>query len=184
MIGPHRALFRQHGMVLVSSLLLLLVVTILAVSMFRSFGVDEKIAGNTRDKQLAVQAAQSAEQFAENWLASNMSLSAAAATGAANPLPIVNCTSTVPATVGQICSNALASPGTLPWAAGVTYSPPTFNVPNAPTLSSTPKFYIYALSTLTSPYQYLIDAVGYGTSPNTVAIVEVVYSLKCLNCPP
>jgi type IV pilus assembly protein PilX len=182
MIGPRRTLFPQHGMVLVSSLLLLLVVTILAVSMFRSFGVDEKIAGNTRDKQLAVQAAQSAELYAENWLASNMSQSTLASVGAANPLPAVNCGAAVPSTP-QICTNALASPGTLPWAvAGVPYTPLKVGL-NAPTLSSSPVFYIYALSTLQSPYQYQIDAVGYGTSPNTVAVVEVIYSLKCLNCP-
>ena len=44
---------RQRGMVLVTSLLLLVVVTLLAVSMFRSFGLDEKIAGNLREKQRA-----------------------------------------------------------------------------------------------------------------------------------
>jgi type IV pilus assembly protein PilX len=184
MIDLRRALFHQHGMVLVSSLLLLLVVTILAVSMFRSFGVDEKIAGNTRDKQLAIQAAQGAEQYAENWLASNMSQSALASVGAPNPLATINCPAgMVAAAATQICTKGLATPGTLPWASGVKYSPPTFNVPGAPKLSSPPVFYIYALSTLASPYQYQIDAVGYGTSPNTVAVVEVIYSLKCLNCP-
>jgi len=40
----------QRGMVLITALLLLIVVTILAVGMFRSFGLDEKIAGNTREK--------------------------------------------------------------------------------------------------------------------------------------
>ena len=40
---------RQGGLVLVSSLLLLLVVTILAVAIFRSFGIEEKIAGNQRE---------------------------------------------------------------------------------------------------------------------------------------
>ena len=35
----------QRGVVLVSSLLLLLVVTIMALSMFRSFGIQEKVAG-------------------------------------------------------------------------------------------------------------------------------------------
>ncbi len=58
----------QRGMVLVTSLLLLLVVTMLAVSMFRSMGLDEKIAGNMRDKQRALNAAETAEQYAENWL--------------------------------------------------------------------------------------------------------------------
>jgi type IV pilus assembly protein PilX len=40
----------QGGMVLITALLLLIVVTILAVGMFRSFGLDEKIAGNMREK--------------------------------------------------------------------------------------------------------------------------------------
>ena len=48
MIGS-REFPKERGMVLVTSLLLLLVVTILAISMFRSFGVDEKIAGNIEE---------------------------------------------------------------------------------------------------------------------------------------
>ena len=36
--------------------------------MFRSFGMQEKIAGNMREKQRALQAAVSAEQYAEWWL--------------------------------------------------------------------------------------------------------------------
>ena len=58
----------QCGMVLISSLLLLIVVTIIALSMFRSFGIQEKIAGNMREKQRALSAAVSAQQFAERWL--------------------------------------------------------------------------------------------------------------------
>ena len=60
---------RQNGMVLVTALLMLIVVTIIALAMFRSFGVDEKIAGNLREKQRAVSAAETAEQYAEYWLA-------------------------------------------------------------------------------------------------------------------
>jgi len=36
-------------MVLVSSLLLLIIITILALSMFRSLSIQEKIAGNVRE---------------------------------------------------------------------------------------------------------------------------------------
>ena len=63
-------------MVLISSLLLLIVVTIIALSMFRSFGIQEKIAGNTREKQRALPAAVSAQQFAEWWLSNNGATSA------------------------------------------------------------------------------------------------------------
>jgi type IV pilus assembly protein PilX len=185
MSGLRRAPVDQHGMVLVSSLLLLLVVTILAVSMFRSFGLDEKIAGNSRDKQLALQAAQSAEQAAENWLQTNIAQSPAAQNNLPNPIPAINCATPVPFSLtgtNPICSNPLASPSTLPWTAGVTYTPPTLGVGNGPTMSAPPVFYIYALSTATAPYLYQIDAVGYGTNPNTVALVEVIYSLICQNC--
>jgi len=59
---------RQRGLVLVSSLLLLLVVTMLALAMFRSMGLAEKISGNVREKQRALHAAVVAEQYAEWWL--------------------------------------------------------------------------------------------------------------------
>jgi type IV pilus assembly protein PilX len=186
MSGLRRAPADQHGMVLISSLLLLVVVTILAVSMFRSFGLDEKIAGNSRDKQLALQAAQSAEQAAENWLQTNISQSPAGQASLANPIPAVNCAGQVTFSLtgtNPVCSNPLASPSTLPWTAGVTYTPLTLGVGNGPTMSAAPVFYIYALSTASAPYLYQIDAVGYGTNPNTVALVEVVYSLICQNCP-
>ncbi len=84
----------QRGIVLVSSLLLLLVVTIMALSMFRSFGIQEKIAGNMREKQRALQAAVSAQQYAEWWLSNNSSTS-----------PTAACTAPMNANLGegQIC---------------------------------------------------------------------------------
>ena len=84
---------RQRGLVLVTTLLLLVVVTLLALGMFRSFGLDEKIAGNMRDKQLALQAAESAQNYAEYWLASG--------NGTSN----IVCSALVAASVGQVCSN-------------------------------------------------------------------------------
>ena len=62
----------QQGMVLITTLLLLLVVTILALAMFRGVGMESRIAGNTLDKQRALQGAESAQQFAEQWLISNV----------------------------------------------------------------------------------------------------------------
>src|SRR5712675_1995916 len=58
----------QRGVALISSLLLLIIITILALSMFRSFGTQEKIAGNLREKDRALHAAASAQQYGEWWL--------------------------------------------------------------------------------------------------------------------
>ena len=50
-MNPRRAAAcSERGIALVSSMLLLLIITILALSMFRSLGTQEKIAGNVREK--------------------------------------------------------------------------------------------------------------------------------------
>lgn len=60
---------RQRGAVLVVSLIFLLVVTLIAVGSMRNTILEEKMAGNTRDRNLAFQSAESgvreAEQFIE-----------------------------------------------------------------------------------------------------------------------
>ena len=172
----------QRGMVLVTSLLLLLVVTILAMSMFRSMGLDEKIAGNMRDKQRALNAAETAEQFAENWLSQG------------NGSNGINCTAIVNGNANppQVCSNSLASIATgnnvaaLPWPAGVQYLPAVTSSMNVTSVnnpdyySGTPIFYIYYMGTtpggLGSVYQ--IDAAGFGGTANTAAVVESTFLVQ------
>lgn len=60
---------RQRGAVLIVSLIFLLVVTLIAVGSMRDTILEEKMAGNTRDRNVAFQAAESgvreAEQFIE-----------------------------------------------------------------------------------------------------------------------
>ena len=167
---------RQRGMALITSMLLLAVLTIMALSMMRSYGIEERIAGNTRDKQRAFNAAVSAQQYAETWLTSGANTVAAA------------CTSVVPSSTGQVCSIPLANLSALPWAAGVTYTQFTAdggnNVSNLVSPTGTagsyalaPVFYIADLGAPPSgPGElYQIDAVGYGGSQSTIAIVESTY---------
>jgi type IV pilus assembly protein PilX len=59
-VGSH-----QRGAVLVVSLLLLLVMTVLALSMSQTTRVDERMAGNSRDYELAFQGSESALRAAE-----------------------------------------------------------------------------------------------------------------------
>jgi type IV pilus assembly protein PilX len=178
----------QRGVVLVSSLLLLLVVTIMALSMFRSFGIQEKLAGNMREKQRALQAAVSAEQFAETWLITNAATNAPVACGS-----VLNAN----AGLGQICSNKLwvSDPTyltTLPWQigaafVGVTYTPTGMNVGTASasnaiaTYFRAPTFYISDAGASADPNVpgevYQIDAVGYGGIGNTAAVVESTYAV-------
>jgi type IV pilus assembly protein PilX len=162
------------------------VVTILALAMFRSFGVEEKIAGNVREKQRALHAAESAQQYAERWLATNAAVGGAA------------CTALLSANLGQgqICGAAMVANNdhtaiaSLPWPAiGVTYNPfnpgtgaSLFNVTGAGTQNTyyaAPQFYIYDVgpSKDSQGELYQIDALGYGANPNAVAIVESTYEV-------
>jgi type IV pilus assembly protein PilX len=166
----------QRGLVLVTSLLLLVVVTILAIGMFRSFGLDEKIAGNVREKQRALNAAETAEQYAEQWLSSGNATSAIA------------CGAT-PVNVGQVCTSTMqalgADPAVLPWSNGaVNYSPSTMALPTSGpgAYYLIPAYYIGFLNTATvngvTTSIYQIDAVGYGGSANTAAVVESTYRVQ------
>jgi type IV pilus assembly protein PilX len=191
MIFPvYGARSEQRGMVLITSLLLLIVVTIIALSMFRSFGIQEKIAGNMREKQRALQAAVSAQVYAENWLISN-------ATAAS-----VQCSTLLNGNIGQgqICSKQLptvvADVTSVPWQiggvpVGVSYLPPSMlvstttsvsaaNVAN-PTYYATPTFYISDMGPSADPTIpgeiYQVAAVGYGGASNTAAVVESTYAV-------
>jgi len=59
---------RQQGAVLIVSLIMLLVVTLIAVSSMQGTVMEEKMAGNTRDRNLAFQTAESSLREAETYV--------------------------------------------------------------------------------------------------------------------
>lgn len=190
---------RQRGIILVTSLLLLIVVTLMALSIFRSFGIQEKIAGNMREKQRALQAAVSTENYAEWWI-QNLSLAPAAVSNNTNSSAAKACTATVinaNTAAGNvlICNNTMASLGitasAVPWSAGATYRPVGMNVSGLTTNTGvadvyyqSPGFYIYDVGAVTSSNGqngelYQVDAFSYGLNGNTVAVVESTVQVVC-----
>lgn len=188
-------IMRERGMALITSLLLLVVVTILAVSMFRSFGIEGKIAGNVREKQRALLAAESAEQYAEWWLRQG-SNSAVGST-------ICNTQMDANNGEGQICSNTLPSQyangiagiGTGTWPTYTEYTPPGMTVSSSSITGDSyyarPRFYISDLGPNkdgSGAEVFEIDAKGFGASPNTVAVVQSTFivnqGVPCYSCSP
>ena len=176
----------QKGMALITSMLLLVVMTIMALSMFRSYGTEERLAGNTRDKQRAINAAISAQQYAEYQLASG----GAPASGVCPP-------TILPSGV-EVCTNSPApSFTTLPWTSGVTFAAftatnvngvknviSTTGTPDAPGLNESASYYKAPLFYITdlganagqpAGEVYQVDALGYGGNQNTVAVVESTF---------
>lgn len=179
---------QQRGVILITAMLLLIVITIMAVGMFRGYGVSERIAGNTRDKQRALAAAISAQQYAEFQLASGTA-----------PLPGI-CPPGILPNGMQVCQPPVfPAPmpdfSALPWTSGVTYSDFASNVINGVrnTISTTGNF---DTATQTANYVqapvfniidlgpnkgtpagevYQVDAVGFGGTNSTVAVVESTF---------
>jgi len=200
MSEPDRIQSNQRGIALVTSLLLLLVVTIMAMAMFRSYGLQEKIAGNLREKQRAFHSAATAEQYAEWWLSQSNNATSAS----------VVCANLLNANTGQgqICSNGLAATlgavsvasAPLPWTTsganggpiGVSYTPQAMDVTTAAAMGTyynAPTFYISDLgpSANGTPGEvFQIDAAGFGATPSAVAIIESTYlvgpEVVCLSC--
>src|SRR5262245_25432743 len=75
--GPHA----QRGIVLFISLVLLLVLTILAVSVVQSTSLEERMSRNSRDTALAFQSAESALRDGEQYLETVVSLGPFVAAG-------------------------------------------------------------------------------------------------------
>jgi type IV pilus assembly protein PilX len=93
-------LHSQQGVALITSLIIMLLITIVALSVFRNNNLIEKMTGNTREKQRSFQAAQAALQFGEWWLTQQ---------SAATLIPGTVCSTTATFSAMQVCTVAAGS---------------------------------------------------------------------------
>lgn len=70
---------RQRGATLVVGMTLLLVMTLMALSAVQSTALQEQMAGNMKDRNLAFESAETAVRAAEHWLAAQTRVPSAAA---------------------------------------------------------------------------------------------------------
>ena len=170
----------SSGFILIVGLFFMVILTLLSIAMFRSFGLQERIAGNTRDKQRSFEAAQSALQYGEWWL------------GQGNGGTGINCTGVVNGNVltsMRVCSNGLTTPTNLPWSVRTDYQPPQMAVASGGGLAAIggdinyqamPGLYMSYLGITPNGLAqlYQVTAFGYGGNVNTAAIVQSTYQIK------
>jgi len=174
---------KQQGIALATSLLILVVVTLIGLTMFRGFGLQQKIAGNTREKERAFRAAQDALEFGESWLVNAGSTAA-------------NCTSAqstnVTVTNMLVCSNSLTNPSDpTTWPTLLNYTPPSMTVLSGGNLiasgtdinySQAPGVYVAYVSTNVdqgghTTNVYTVTAAGFGGSTSSESVVQSVYAV-------
>jgi type IV pilus assembly protein PilX len=181
--APNAAIFvargRERGYVMVISMLIILLITIMSISMAKSFFLEEGMAGNLREKSRSFASAQAGLRYGE-WFALLNGGSGA-----------VNCLATAVLASGTICTNApsaLATPGTS------TPMPAYWTIPVAPTALSVnvttsaaqdtfydnPHVYIWNEGpTSGHGFLYAVRAVGYGGTSNSVSVVQSTLSVHC-----
>ena len=67
---PYASYRRQRGAVLIVSLFILLIMTLVGITSMSTTSLEEKMAGNMRDKNIALQSTEAALEDGEGWLAS------------------------------------------------------------------------------------------------------------------
>ncbi len=166
----------QRGVVLVTSLIILVITSLLAIYMFGGFTDDEKISGNTREKARAVDAAYATLNQAQFWLSQpNNAYAGDWVTGQA-------CSTT--ATTGVVCSNPLTDPTTFPWPASVQPTLGGMEISEAGgvgTYAEGTRYYIEYLATVgvnPGTGMYRVTASAVGGNANAVAVQQAVFQVS------
>lgn len=168
---------RQGGYILIAAMVMLVVLTLLGISMYRSFISQESMAANSKEKARAFQVAQSTLQYGEYLLATTQSSLVQGGT----------CATTTQLTVATICQNAVnivpatsALPMTL--GNGLVYStmskPLTVSTAGGQgTYYANPQLFIQYLGI--SPdgagQLYQVTALGYGGNSSAVTVVQSTF---------
>lgn len=191
--------YSQHGFALIASLLFLVLMTLLALSMFNGLTLDEKMGGNLREKSRAIESAQAAiragefalQQFAGKTLAKGINPTIATnVTSSGNIVTTCTSSTSFSASPITICLNSAESVSSA-YDAGVSYQPSVMTKSASGgigTYSAFPTYYIQYLGQdeVGTDFQrsgglvpfYLITGRGTGGNGTAVAVIQSVYSLK------
>ena len=183
---------RQRGIALIAAILILLVITILGMAMFRGYGMQQRIGGNTRDKSRAFHSAMAGQNFAEWYLTQNNGANAATTETCSK---VTDAVAAITANTALVCINVIPTTVAYPdtWGAAFTYTPTGMSTAAGPgAYAQVPQFYISSLgsptggSTYKSPIGqtqalFQIDAAGWGGTPQAVAVVESSYIVSAIS---
>lgn len=168
----------SRGFVLVVVLIMLIVVSLMVVSMARSYNMGERLAGNVKEKARAFQMAQSTLAYAEYLLVTqSKSLATSSNCLIAQSAPTI-CNN------GVVIQNPTTGNALLTLANGTVYStmqpPITISTSGGSgTYYAYPQYYLQFLGTLSggNGTVYQVTALAYGGNPNAVAVVQSTYKV-------
>lgn len=170
-------------MVLLTSIILLVFMTVLAIVVFKSYGVLQLLSGDVREKQRSFESAQAALQYGE-WFLNTGNVATGVTCTASGGYPAFS-------TAGGfgVCTDALPSPTVVPWVNSSSASLGSAVLLNGMQISTSGKAgYFYAQPQVYIQYlglskdgkmnpTYQVTAFGYGGTANAVSVVQSTYVL-------
>jgi len=180
----------EQGFVLVTGLLFLVVMTLLGLALFRSSGLMERLAANSRDKQRSFESAQAALQYGEWWIANTsnatkQSCNAATGKDTSNMFICLEALSLSRDTVAGMAWKDNAFAYTQP---GVTFAAGGGTTGSDINYQAKPGVYVEDLGLMSDGKSelYQITAYGYGGNADTLSIVRSTYKVTstttCKSC--
>jgi type IV pilus assembly protein PilX len=166
---------RQRGYLMVVSLLIILLITVMSISMAKSFFQEEGMAGNLREKSRSFAAAQAGLRYAEKFASTNGRV--AGSTCAASGI----------LAAGTICNNQVQPSTTNGGAPLQAYWPMPTPSSTVATFSNnatgdafyaTPGVYIQWWGPLNGGAVYVVTAFGYGGTQNSVSMVQSILQVN------
>lgn len=170
---------KQKGFVLIVSLIFLLIMTMLALSMFSGITMDETMSGNFREKARSRDAAQTALNSAENWLSNSSNVYTGnwitSSTGCTGTLasPCIG--------VGITSPTNLTNPAS--WTTFYNYTPSGMSVNaagGAGTYAGNTQYYIEYLGaspTVQNAALYQVTAAAVGGNTTATTVLQAVYQV-------
>lgn len=176
----------QGGFVLIASLIIMVILTLIAVAMFRGGGLQEKIAGNLREKQRAFDIAQNTLTFGQNWISANAPVpiacanAAASNSGVANTPVVCTQTSVYPASTDTLMADLQSETAGTPYTPGGNAALDiSQNGGRLNTIYALPRLFIQNIGQQagTGNTLYRLTAIAWGGNDSAVAIVQSIYAL-------
>lgn len=167
---------RQDGMVLVMGLIFLLIITLIGVAALSGNTLEERMAGNTRDINIALQAAEAALRDAETDVVANITPESGFNSTCSTGLCALRSDSTPwwSASPGPTWRNYGSSTGAT--ALGGVGHQPAYII-EQPTKLAGQSIIIGAKPT-SSAWAYRITAIGYGNRAETRVVLQSVYIIR------
>lgn len=168
---------RQRGVSLVIVLVFLIMMSLLGVTAMRTAGIEEKMSGNERDRQLAFEAAEAALRDAEADVQANITSAAPFDTACTNGLCL-------PASGGAMVAATTDWTGAVPRPYGsrtgatalqFVVRQPRYIIELLPNMSAPTGESLSVMSTARAGTPFRITATGWGRRLSTQVQLQVVY---------